>query len=132
MEDLWAFNEEAVARAVYECKTPVISCVGHETDFSICDFVSDMRASTPSNAAELAVADVSALAGELDSLRQRLNRAMLGAQENRRLRLQALMRQAAFSDPRGTLINGRRQTLENLLRRQISALSQSSLTVILS
>ena len=128
MEDLWAFNEEVVARAVYACKTPVISCVGHETDFSICDFVSDVRASTPSNAAELAVADVSALAGELDSLRQRLNRAVLGAQENRRLRLNALMRSAAFADPRGTLINGRRQTLENLLRRQTTALTQSLAT----
>lgn len=67
LEDLWAFNTESVARAVYSCKTPIISAVGHETDFTIGDFVSDMRAPTPSAAAELAVPDVKSLIFQLNN-----------------------------------------------------------------
>lgn len=72
MEDLWAFNEEIVARAIFECRTPVISAVGHETDTTIADFVADMRAPTPSAAAELAVADYRQLTGAVELYRSQL------------------------------------------------------------
>lgn len=76
IEDLWAFNTEIVARAVYNCKTPIISAVGHETDFTICDFVADLRAPTPSAAAELAVPDVKSMAFEVNNLSVSLEKAI--------------------------------------------------------
>ncbi len=76
IEDLWAFNEEIVARAIFQCEIPVISAVGHETDVTIADFVSDLRAPTPSAAAELAVPDIRAILYELEKVKNTLNRNM--------------------------------------------------------
>ena len=76
IDDLWAFNEEEVARCVFESKIPIISAVGHEIDFTICDFVSDMRAPTPSAAAEIATPDVDDLYFKLENIKSRMNKSL--------------------------------------------------------
>lgn len=78
IEDLWAFNEESVAKAIFECQTPVISAVGHETDITIADFVADLRAPTPSAAAELAVPDVRVLLANLSDMEDKLDQLLIG------------------------------------------------------
>ena len=83
IEDLWAFNEEIVARAIFECETPIISAVGHEVDVTIADFVADLRAPTPSAAAELAVFDYRLLDGVLEEIKQRMELSI-----NQRLQLE--------------------------------------------
>lgn len=103
IEDLWAFNEEIVAMTVYDLKTPVISAVGHETDTTIIDYVSDLRAPTPSAAAELAVYQVADLKGMLVDIHSGLLKGVLGSIENQRLRLEALGKRLEYLGPENRL-----------------------------
>ena len=118
-EDLWAFNDERVARAIAACRVPTVSAVGHEVDVSIADLVADVRAATPSNAAELAVPDRSALGQELHGLLRDLQRAMEGRLVTERMRLARA--ESRLNDPRA-LLHGLRQRLGQGRQRMIDAL----------
>ncbi|MGI5884909.1 MAG: exodeoxyribonuclease VII large subunit [Candidatus Spyradocola sp.] len=116
MEDLWAFNEERVVRAVCACPVPIVSAVGHETDFTLCDFAADVRAATPSHAAELLVPDVRDALQRLDDLHERLRARTLRALAERE---GALERISARVRPRQALadLSARGTALEALLQR---------------
>lgn len=108
IEDLWAFNEEIVARAIFECSIPVISAVGHETDTTIADYVADLRAPTPSAAAELAVYDWRELEQQFLTVRMELNRGISDKMDQTRQRLIQYERQLKFLTPQNRL-NEKRQ-----------------------
>ncbi|MBO5463647.1 MAG: exodeoxyribonuclease VII large subunit [Clostridia bacterium] len=111
IEDLWAFNEEIVARAVFASEIPVISAVGHETDYTICDFVADLRAPTPSAAAELAVPDRLELKSELLSYKQHILNLTKNKLDKERSKLLAIEKSGALRDPVTKLNENRRELL---------------------
>lgn len=112
MEDLWAFNEEIVADAIFTCRTPVISAVGHETDYTIADFVADRRAATPSEAAELAVYDVRLALEELSAQKDRLLRLILQKAEDFQERLEYMAERLRFLNPQNQLSQKRQHLIE--------------------
>ncbi len=125
LEDLWPFNEEVVARAIYDSEIPIISAVGHETDFSISDFVADLRAPTPSAAAELAVADVDDIIYTLDTYNVRLKNALKRKTEVMRLRYEKCMNSRVYREPLQKInenyqrIDGLMKELENSINKRV-------------
>lgn len=99
IEDLWPFNEEIVARAIFECKTPIISAVGHEIDFTIADYVADLRAPTPTGAAELSVPNITDLINYINNLKVRLNEAINTKINYQKLVLDSLKNSYAIKNP---------------------------------
>ena len=127
MEDLWAFNEEPVARAIYNSKIPVISCVGHEVDFTIADFVADLRAPTPSAAAELVVQNAEGVSAHIVQLQKRLFQAVSLFYERAKARVELAVNSRIFKYPE-LLTQEKEQRvdeltlkLEDALEKQLSA-----------
>lgn len=121
IEELWAFNDERVVRAVAAAVTPIVSAVGHQTDFTLSDFAADLRAATPSQAAELVVPDRLELFRRLSSARRRLNQALRHRLIERRLRLERCLQSSLFRRPQ-ELLRDRSQLLDQLSERLTHAL----------
>lgn len=114
IEDLWGFNEEIVARAIFNCNTPIISAVGHEVDFTIADFVSDMRAPTPSAAAELAVFDYRDFEEKINNYKSLLKRSLVNNFEKKKLLLESLKERIRLRSPKDRIMK-KRQDADVLL-----------------
>ena len=121
IEDLWAFNEEIVARAIAVSRIPVISCVGHETDFTIADFVADVRAATPSMAAEIAVPVAAELRRSMNISLKRVASALSQGNQLRRAQLARICTSALLKNPAESLIESRRKQLNSLYEECCSA-----------
>ena len=120
IEDLWEFNDEGLARAVYNSEIPVISAVGHETDFTICDFVADMRAPTPAAAAELAVPDANELQYALSALKNRMFLNVSSGIADRRSRLEYLTSKGVLKSP-DEMLSNRSQRLDTAFSKMLSS-----------
>ena len=125
LEDLWPFNEEIVAHAIFESELPVISAVGHETDFTIADFVADLRAPTPSAAAELANPNVADLISDIEKYNNRLKKSLITKIETMKLRYEKCMASRVFNEPlqklneRYILIDMKVKKMQNLINSKV-------------
>lgn len=124
MEDLWCFNDRAVVEAVYNCKTPIVSAVGHETDYTLCDFAADVRGATPSHAAELTVYPVSYLLEQLEAKETYLHQYMKQTIETKKQELQAIFNRK-LGIPALTLIHQESSKLSELQHRLSGAVQQA-------